>query len=117
MAAEGFASAFGMAELSVVGLVDGLLAYGRAARRADELAALAGRERPDAAVLIDSWGFSYLLARRLRRRLPALPLIKYVAPQVWASRPGRAKALAAPSTTSCRSSPSSRRSSNAPAFR
>ena len=45
-------------------------------------------------MLIDSWGFSYLLARRLRRRLPGLPLIKYVAPQVWASRPGRARALA-----------------------
>ena len=94
MAAEGVASPFDIAELSVVGLLEGLLAYRRVARRADQIAALAARERPDVAVLIDSWGFSYLLARRLRRRLPDLKLVKYVAPQVWASRPRRAKALA-----------------------
>ena len=45
-------------------------------------------------MLIDSWGFSYLVARALRRRSPRLPLVKYVAPQVWATRPGRARALA-----------------------
>ena len=94
MIGEGMSSAFDISELSVVGLVDGLLAYRRAARRARQLADLAARERPDIAVLIDSWGFSYLLARRLRRRLPALPLVKYVAPQAWATRPGRAVALA-----------------------
>lgn len=94
MAREGLASAFGIAELSIVGLVDGLLAWRRAARRAAELVRLAERERPDIAVLIDSWGFSYLLAKALRKRLPSLPLVKYVAPQVWATRPGRARALA-----------------------
>ena len=94
MAAEGVRSPFDIAELSVVGLLEGLMAWPRAARRARELAALAERERPDLAVLIDSWGFSYLTARRLRRRLPRLPLVKYVAPQAWATRPGRARALA-----------------------
>ena len=94
MAAEGIASPFDMAELSVVGLLEGVLAWRRAARRADQLAALAVRERPDVVVLIDSWGFSYLLARRLRRRLPGVKLVKYVAPQVWATRPRRARTLA-----------------------
>jgi lipid-A-disaccharide synthase len=47
------------------------------------------------AVLIDSWGFTLRVAQQIRRRLPHLPLIKYVGPQVWASRPGRAKTLAA----------------------
>ncbi len=93
MAAEGLVSAFDIAELSVFGLVDGVMAAWRVSRRARELAALAERERPDVAVLIDSWGFSHLLARALRRRLPDLPLVKYVAPQVWATRPGRAKAV------------------------
>jgi lipid-A-disaccharide synthase len=94
MAGEGVNSPFDISELSVVGLLEGLLAAGRAARRADELAELAVRERPDAAVLIDSWGFSYLLAKRLRKRLPGLPLVKYVLPQVWASRPARARTAA-----------------------
>ncbi|HEX4096002.1 MAG TPA: lipid-A-disaccharide synthase [Caulobacteraceae bacterium] len=94
MQAEGLSSAFDIAELSVVGLLDGLMAYRRADRRAAEIAALAAREAADIAVMIDSWGFSYLLARRLRRAQPGLPLVKYVAPQVWATRPGRAKALA-----------------------
>lgn len=94
MARQGLSSAFDISELSVLGLVDGLFAYRRAARRARELEALAARERPQLAVMIDSWGFSYLTARRLRRRLPALKLVKYVAPQAWATRPGRFKAVA-----------------------
>ena len=94
MAAMGMASAFDIHDLSIVGLVDGLMAAGRASRHARTLAQMALREAPDVAVLIDSWGFSYIAAGELRRRLPALPLVKYVAPQVWATRPGRAVALA-----------------------
>jgi lipid-A-disaccharide synthase len=94
MARRGLASAFDTRELAVLGLADGLMAFRRASLRARQLTALAERQRPDVAVLIDSWGFSYLLARRLRRRLPRLKLVKYVAPQVWASRPRRAQALA-----------------------
>jgi lipid-A-disaccharide synthase len=94
MAEAGVASPFDIAELSVLGLLEGLAAYRRVVRRADETAALAARERPDVAVLIDSWGFTLRVAQRLRRADPALPIIKYVGPQVWASRPGRARTLA-----------------------
>lgn len=94
MAAEGIESPFDVGELSVLGLIEGLAAYPRVLRRAAEVADLAKRERPDAAVLIDSWGFNLRVAQRLREALPDLLLIKYVAPQVWASRPGRAKTLA-----------------------
>ena len=94
MAAEGVQSPFGIADLSIFGLLEGLLAYPKVVRRADETAALAARERPDVAVLIDSWGFTLRVAQRLRRLDPALPLVKYVAPQVWASRPGRARTAA-----------------------
>jgi lipid-A-disaccharide synthase len=95
MAAEGVQSPFDIADISILGLLEGLLAYPKIVRRADETAALALREKPDVAVLIDSWGFTLRVAQRLRRLDPGLPLIKYVGPQVWATRPGRAKTLAA----------------------
>jgi len=94
MAAEGLNSPFDIAELSILGWVEGLKAYPRVVARADETAALAAREQPDAAVLIDSWGFTLRVAQRLRRQNPGQKLIKYVGPQVWASRPNRARTLA-----------------------
>jgi lipid-A-disaccharide synthase len=95
MAAEGVESPFDIAEISILGLVEGLMAYPRIVRRVKDTVALAAREKPDLAVLIDSWGFTLRVAQGLRRLDPKLPLVKYVGPQVWASRPGRAKTLAA----------------------
>ena len=95
MDAEGVHSPFDISELSILGLLEGLMAYPKVVRRADETAAIAAREKPDVAVLIDSWGFTLRVAQRLRKPDPELPLIKYVGPQVWATRPGRARTLAA----------------------
>jgi len=94
MGEEGVRSPFDIRELSVMGLWEGLVAYRRVVARADQTADLAVAERPDIAVLIDSWGFTLRVAQRLKRRLPDVPVVKYVAPQVWASRPGRARVLA-----------------------
>jgi lipid-A-disaccharide synthase len=90
----GLKSPFDIAELSILGWAEGLKAYPRVVARANETAALAAREHPDAAVLIDSWGFTMRVAQRLRRQDASLRLIKYVGPQVWASRPKRARTLA-----------------------
>ncbi len=94
MAAEGIVSPFDVSDLAILGALEGLLAYPRVLRRAAETAAFAEREKPDVAVLIDSWGFTLRVAHRLRRRLPDLPIVKYVGPQVWATRPGRARTAA-----------------------
>lgn len=94
MAAEGVVSPFDIAELSILGWLEGLRAYGRVKARVADTAALAAREKPDAVVLIDSWGFTIRVAKAIRAAAPDTPLIKYVGPQVWASRPGRAKTLA-----------------------
>jgi lipid-A-disaccharide synthase len=94
MAAEGIQSPFDIAQLSIIGIVESLKAYPRAMARLKDTLALAEREKPDVAILIDSWGFNIRLAHALRRQNPALPLVKYVAPQVWAYRPGRARGLA-----------------------
>ncbi len=95
MAEQGVVSPFDITDLSVLGWLEGLKAYGVVRRRVADTAALALAERPDAVVLIDSWGFTIRVAKAIRAVLPDTPLIKYVGPQVWASRPGRAKTLAA----------------------
>lgn len=95
MAAEGITSPFDIADLSIHGWLEGLKAYGLVRQRVADTTGLAARERPDAVVLIDSWGFTIRVAEALRPLMPDVPLIKYVGPQVWASRPGRAKTLAA----------------------
>ncbi|HYC75706.1 lipid-A-disaccharide synthase [Brevundimonas sp.] len=94
MAEVGVASPFDIADLSVLGWLEGLKAYRVVKRRVADTAALAVAERPDAVVLVDSWGFTIRVAKAIRAVLPGVPLIKYVGPQVWASRPGRARTLA-----------------------
>jgi lipid-A-disaccharide synthase len=94
MAAEGIASPFDIAGLAIVGLVEILWSAPRILKRIDETVRLAMTEKPDAVVLIDSWGFTIRVAERLQRLAPAMTRIKYVGPQVWAMRPGRAGSLA-----------------------
>ena len=94
MAEQGVKSPFNIAELSILGWIDGLKAYGLVKKRVAETVALAKAEKPDAVVLIDSWGFTIRVAKQIRAVLPDVKLIKYVGPQVWASRPKRAKVLA-----------------------
>ena len=94
MAALGIQSPFDIAELSILGWIDGIKAYGRVKQRVAETVELAKAEKPDAVVLIDSWGFTIRVAKAIRDVLPDVALIKYVGPQVWASRPKRAKTLA-----------------------
>lgn len=48
---------------------------------------------PDVLVLIDAPDFTHRIAARVRRRLPHLPIVKYVSPSVWVWRPGRARAM------------------------
>ncbi len=87
-------SALDIRALSVLGVTDALRAYPAVVRLADQTAALAAAQRADLVVLIDSWGFTLRVARRLHRLRPRPLIVKYVAPQVWATRPGRARTLA-----------------------
>ena len=76
MAAEGFTSTFDIADLSVLGLFEAVSAYPRVVKRADDVADLAEKVRPDVAVLIDSWGFTLRVAQRLHveRALLGVPV-------------------------------------------
>ena len=94
MAAEGFKSLFPIEPFSVFGPVSALRAWPTAEKGARDLAETAKAENVNAAILIDSWAFSRMTAQKIIKRAPRTTLIKYVAPQVWASRPGRAQKLA-----------------------
>jgi lipid-A-disaccharide synthase len=63
-------------------------------RRIAETADAVVAARPDALVTIDSPDFVLRVARRARKALPGLRVIHYVAPSVWAWRPGRAAKMA-----------------------
>ena len=94
MAEQGIQSPFDIAQLSILGIWEGLKAYPLVKARLADTVALAVREKPDVAVLIDSWGFNIRLAKALRKADPDIALVKYVAPQVWAYNPRRARTLA-----------------------
>ncbi len=94
MQAQGLASIFPMHELSVMGLAEVLPKYLHLRRRLHELAARIAADPPDALVTIDSPDFSLRLAALARKANPNLPVIHYVAPSVWAWRPGRAAKMA-----------------------
>jgi lipid-A-disaccharide synthase len=92
MAREGLRSFFPMSELSVMGLFPVIPHVPRILRRLRETAAAIIALRPAAVVTIDSPGFTLRLARRLHGH--GIPLVHYVAPTVWAWKPGRARRIA-----------------------
>jgi lipid-A-disaccharide synthase len=95
MAREGLVSRFPIDELSIMGFS----AVGRKLpmilRRIRETADAVMEAAPDILVIIDSPDFTHRVARRVRARDPAIPIVDYVAPTVWAWRPGRARAMRA----------------------
>ena len=60
-----------------------------------EVADAAVAARPDVLVIIDSPELTHRIARRVRKQAPAIPIVDYVSPSVWAWRPGRARAMRA----------------------
>jgi lipid-A-disaccharide synthase len=80
-------------ELSVTGLTEWIPKLPRllAARR--RLVASATADRPDALVLVDFSGFNFRLAPAIKRL--GVPIVYYISPQIWASRPGRLKTMRA----------------------
>jgi lipid-A-disaccharide synthase len=94
MALQGLESRVDLSELAVMGVAEVLPQARRIFRRIAETVADIERQRPVALVTIDSSGFTWRIAQRLRRKGYSLPLIHYVAPMVWAWRGGRARRIA-----------------------
>jgi lipid-A-disaccharide synthase len=79
-------------EIAVGGLVEVLGVIPRVLAAWRTVRAAVRRERPALAVLVDTPDFNIPLARRLRRL--GVPVLYYIAPQVWAWRTGRVRKLA-----------------------
>ena len=94
MAAAGLESLVPIEDLAVMGVAEVLPKARRIFRRVRETVAAVREMKPDAVVSIDSSGFTWRVAQRLRQRRDPVLLIHYVAPMVWAWRAGRARRMA-----------------------
>ena len=92
MKLEGFEAIRDSGELNVIGLVEVLRHLPRLFALRDALVAEAIARKPDVAVLIDVPDFNVRVAKKLRAA--GIPVVFYVAPSVWAWRPGRVKKYA-----------------------
>ena len=101
LAAAGVELAFDLTQHSVIGLWEALKNYFKFKRFFDQLLRLACERRPDVIICVDFSGFNRRFAAAVRARVRSRRggdwnprIIQYVSPQVWASRPGRAKQMA-----------------------
>jgi lipid-A-disaccharide synthase len=95
MAAEGVTSLYPIDDLPIIG-------FSAIPQRAPKILRLMRftaktgvKRRPDVLVVIDSPGFTRGIARRVRAADPAIAIVEYVSPSVWAWRPGRARVMRA----------------------
>ncbi|MBU6475282.1 MAG: lipid-A-disaccharide synthase, partial [Alphaproteobacteria bacterium] len=94
MREAGLESLFPMEELSVMGLAEVLPRLFKILRRIKQTATAIAQSKPDAVVTIDSPDFCFRVVKKVKAKDAATPCIHYVAPSVWAWRPGRAKKVA-----------------------
>ncbi|MBM3525462.1 MAG: lipid-A-disaccharide synthase, partial [Alphaproteobacteria bacterium] len=91
MAAAGVRSLFPIEDLAVMGFAEVLPRLPRILARFRDTTADIAHRQPAVIVTIDSPGFTLRLARRVRPF--GIPLVHYVAPQLWAWKPERARKL------------------------
>ena len=94
MQAQGMTSLFAMDELSIMGLVEVLPKYLHLKRRIAQVAAAVLASDARALITIDSPDFCLRVAALVKAKRPDFEVIHYVAPSVWAWRPGRAAKMA-----------------------
>ncbi len=93
MIAAGLASFFPIGDIAAIGAAAVIARLPTILRRMRETVEAIVAAPPDVLVLIDAPDFTHRVAARVRRRLPNLPIVKYVSPTVWIWRPGRAKTM------------------------
>ncbi|MGG7567933.1 lipid-A-disaccharide synthase [Rhodovulum sp. DZ06] len=95
MQEAGLVPLFDNDELAVMGLAEVVPKIPALLARIRQTADHVTEVRPDALITVDSPSFGLRVAAKARAADPGLKTIHYVAPSVWAWRPGRAKHMAA----------------------
>lgn len=93
MQVEGMESLFPMDELSIMGLAEVLPKYVHLKRRIAQTATAVLAAQPDVLISIDSPDFCLRVAKLVKAQ-STIRTVHYVAPSVWAWRPGRAVKMA-----------------------
>lgn len=91
--AQGLVSLFDYSELSIMGVTQVLARLPRMLSLIRQTSDAIIAARPDVLVIIDSPDFTHRVAKRVRKALPTLPVVKYVCPSVWAWKEYRAQAM------------------------
>lgn len=95
MEAQGLRALLPMSELSIMGIWEVIMQLPRLLRLIHGLVEEIENEQPDVLVTIDFPDFNFEVAKRLKKRgIYKGKIVHYVAPTVWAWRPGRAKRIA-----------------------
>ena len=93
MTREGLTPLFPIEELSIMGFAAVIKQLPKILRLIRQTVDAVIATSPDILVIIDSPDFTHRVARRVRARDASIPIVDYVAPTVWAWRPGRARAM------------------------
>ena len=93
MTREGLKSLFPIEELSIIGFSAVVKQLPKLLRLIRQTTDAVLQAAPDILIIIDSPDFTHRVARRVRARNPAIPIVDYVSPSVWAWRPSRARAM------------------------
>lgn len=95
LAAEGLQSLFDFNDIAIMGISAVIARLPLLMRRIRETSHALITARPDVLVIVDSPGFTHRVAKRVRKALPDLPVVQYVAPTVWAWKEYRAARMTA----------------------
>jgi lipid-A-disaccharide synthase len=82
---------YDISQMAIMGVVDAIKKLPWFFKVADEMVELA--KDADKILLMDSSGFNLPLAKKLKTAYPNKEIVYYILPQIWASRPKRAKKL------------------------
>tara|TARA_B100000475_G_scaffold1796_1_gene1617 strand:- start:95 stop:1240 length:1146 start_codon:yes stop_codon:yes gene_type:complete len=93
MQSNNFISLFDMSDISIFGIFPVLRKLFFLMNKINDVVKDISQKKPDIIILIDSPDFNHRVAKKVKKYLPNVPIVCYVAPTVWAWRQGRAKKM------------------------